>query len=127
MLGFWYSESCSREIKLVSSITVCIGIYLCSSIAALPPVWVGLSLLLGMLSDVLYRQYLKLDPAHTYRKALHHGIYAMQLFALFSLVYLLPEQHKWALWLQALGFNAVGLFLVSIYHNRAKRHDQPDE
>lgn len=129
MLDFWYSPRCSREIKLVSSIAVCIGIYLCSTIVELPALWVGLSLMLGMLTHVLYSVYLKLAlaPASAYRNTLHNGIYIFQLFVLFSLAYILPEQRKWILWLQCLGFNLIGLFLVSIYSNRAKRHDQLDE
>ena len=123
MLKFWYSEHCSREIKLVSSIVACIGIYLCSTIAELAPLWVGISLMLGMLTHLLYTQSLKLAPSHLYRNTLQNGIYIFQLFALLSLAYVLPEQHKWLLWLQCLGFDAVGLFLLSIYSNRAKRHD----
>lgn len=127
MLDFWYSPRCSHEIKLVSSIVVCIGIYLCSIVVELPALWVGLSLMLGMLTHVLYSVYLKLAPVSAYRNTLHNGIYIFQLFALFGLAYLLPAQYKWILWLQCLGFNLIGLFLVSIYSNRAKRHDQPYE
>lgn len=123
MLEFWYSERCSREIKLISSITVCIGIYLCSRIAELAPLWVGFSLALGMLIHVLFTQYLKLATSHPYRTTLRNGIYMLQGFALFSFAYLLPEQHKWILWLQGIGFHALGLFLISIYSNRAKRYD----
>ncbi|MCJ8161032.1 hypothetical protein [Acinetobacter zhairhuonensis] len=123
MLGFWYSKRCNREIKLVSSIVVCIGIYLCSTVAELAPLWVVISLFLGFLTHVLYTLYLKLTPSHTYRNTLHNGIYIFQLFALLSLAYVLPEQHKWVLWLQCLGFDTVGLFLTSIYSHRAKRHD----
>ncbi|TCB35710.1 hypothetical protein E0H82_06905 [Acinetobacter sp. ANC 4910] len=122
MLEFWYSERCSREIKLLSSIVVCSAIYFCSSIAQLAPLWVGLSLILGVLIHVLFTQYLKLATSHPYRITLRNGIYIFQLFALLSLAYILPEQHKWVLWLQCIGFHALGLFLVSIYSNRAKRH-----
>ena len=127
MLGFWYSSRCSREIKLISSISVCIGIYLCSTVAALAPFWVALSLLLGMLTHVLYTYTLRLKPTDAYRNTLQNGIYIFQFFALCSLAYLLSVQHKWIYWLQCLGFDLIGLFLVSIYSNRAKRHDQPDE
>ena len=122
MLEFWYSERCSREIKLLSSIVVCSAIYFCSRIAELAPLWVGLSLLSGILIHVLFTQYLKLATSHPYRITLRNGIYIFQLFALLSLAYVLPEQHKWVLWLQCVGFHTLGLFLVSIYSKRAKRH-----
>ena len=35
----------------------------------------------------------------------------------------LPEQHKIALGIQCIGFSAVGLFILSIYGNRAKRFE----
>ena len=127
MLGFWYSSRCSREIKLISSISVCIGIYLCSTVAALAALWVALSLFLGMLTNVLYTYSLRLKPTDTYQNILRNVIYIIQFFALCSLAYLLPVQHKWIYWLQCLGFDLIGLFLVSIYSNRATRHDQPDE
>lgn len=122
MLEFWYSERCSREIKLVSSLVVCGAIYFCSSITQLAPLWVGFSLALGVLIHILFTQFLKLATSHPYRITLRNGIYIFQLFALLSLAYVLPEQHKWVLWLQCIGFHALGLFLVSIYSNRAKRH-----
>ena len=123
MLEFWYSERCTREIRLICSIGVCISIYFCSRIAQLAPLWVGLSLLSGMLMHILFTQSLKLATSHPYRITLRNGIYIFQLFALLSLIYLLPEPHKWVLWLQCLGFHALGLFLLSIYLNRAKRYD----
>jgi Na+/proline symporter len=83
---------------------------------------VGLSLVLGVLIHVLFTQFLKLAASNPYRITLRNGIYIFQLFALLSLAYVLPEQHKWVLWLQSIGFHALGLFLVSIYSNRAKHH-----
>jgi hypothetical protein len=35
--------------------------------------------------------------------------------------FLLPQSHQWILAIQVIGLSALGLFIVSIYQNRAPR------
>ncbi|EPH37350.1 hypothetical protein L291_0428 [Acinetobacter guillouiae MSP4-18] len=65
-------------------------------------------------------------------KIAQHNVYAQgfkilfsiyPLLALMLLMAFLPAQHKILTSIQAVGFAALGLFIMSIYQNRAKRFD----
>ncbi|MDM1341410.1 hypothetical protein [Acinetobacter pseudolwoffii] len=128
MLEFWYSERCHRQIKLVVIIATCIVIYAASTVAQLDPVLVGLSLGIGIVVHLLHHFRSKISKANPYA----HGFGALSrvipIIALITLFGYLPEQHqqwaKFALGLQCLGFAAIGLFIVSVYENRAKRFEE---
>ncbi|WP_228716178.1 hypothetical protein [Acinetobacter indicus] len=61
-------------------------------------------------------------PEHQ-RRLMHWGLNLAPLLLLSVLLLFLPKMQLWAMALQALGFILVGLFMVSIYQQRAKRFD----
>ena len=48
MLEFWYSDQCSRQIKLMVCIATCVMIYLCSTVQQLSAMFTGMSITIGM-------------------------------------------------------------------------------
>ena len=127
MLEFWYSERCNRQLKLIIIIAVCIVIYIASTVAKLGPIFVGISLVIGMLMHVLHEFRLKLSPENPYAEGFRALTIAIPMVAVISLISYLPKTGEiWetvALGLQCLGFVAIGLFIVSIYNKRAKRFE----
>ena len=127
MLEFWYSERCNRQLKLIIIIAVCIVIYIASTVAKLGPIFVGISLAIGMLIHALREFRLKLSPENPYAEGFRALTMAIPIVAVISLIGYLPKTGEiWktvALGLQCLGFVAIGLFIVSIYNQRAKRFE----
>ena len=127
MLDFWYSDRCSRQVKLIVIITTCIVIYVASSVVQLGPVFVGLSLALGILIHVLRHFRLKLSVSNPYANGFGALSRVIPIVALITLFGYLPEYSqtwaKFALGLQCIGFVAIGLFMVSVYENRAQRFE----
>ena len=123
MLDFWYSERCSREIKLIMCISTCVIIFLSSKVAALSPLLTGFSLAVGMLIHLLKRLAIKTQPNHPYKSGVQIIIFVTILTAIISLLINLAHQNFWALAIQCLGFIALGLFIVSIYSSRAPRFE----
>ncbi|AWL30056.1 hypothetical protein DJ533_16510 [Acinetobacter defluvii] len=123
MLDFWYSERCTRQVKLMVSIVLCIAIYYCSSIAKLSPLFVGISLAIGIILHVLKQLSLKTPTQTVQFKLLKAFIMLLPAFALASMVWSLPQQNLLYLILQCLGFIALGFILIANYENRAKRSD----
>jgi len=127
MLEFWYSERCNRQIKLIVIITTCILIYAASTVAQLGPVFVGVSLAIGIVVHLLHHFRLKISKSNPYANGFSALSRVIPIIALITLFGYLPEQHqqwtKFALGLQCLGFAAIGLFIVSIYESRAKRFE----
>lgn len=123
MLDFWYSERCTRQIKLIICIAVCAVIYYCSNIQQLSPLFTGLSLAVGLALHFLRIVHLNIANTNRY-KAIFQIIFSMlPIIALIALIIFLPQTHKAILALQCICFSAIGLFLVSIYENRAKRFE----
>lgn len=123
MLDFWYSERCTRQMKLIVSILLCIAIYYCSSIAKLSPLWVGISLATGIFVHVFKQLSLK-QAIHQIGVSLCRIIIiAFPTLVLIGLYMYLPPQNKLYLSLQSLGFIALGFILIANYENRAKRVD----
>ena len=123
MFNYWYSERCTRQIKLIVCIATCAVIYYASTFAELNGIYVGISLGIGMLSHVLRTVALKLPDQNPYREGFGRLFFCIPLIALITLFGYLPEQHKIALAVQCVGFSAIGLFIVSIYGDRAKRFE----
>lgn len=123
MLDFWYSERCTRQIKLIICIAVCAIIYYCSNIQQLSPLFTGLSLAVGLALHFLRIVHLNIANTNRY-KAIFQIIFSMlPIIALIALIIFLPQTHKAILAIQCICFSAIGLFLVSIYENRAKRFE----
>lgn len=123
MLDFWYSSRCTREIKLISSVLTCAIIYYCASIEKLSPIFTVVCLLLGVLIHILFQLRLKLSTTHRYAQGFKILFSIFPIFALLLILFLLPPSHKLWISIQAVGFTALGLFIVSIYQNRAKRFE----
>lgn len=123
MLDFWYSERCTREIKLITSIATCAIIYYCSTFEKLSPTWTVCCLVLGMAIHVLKIQADKISLQNPYAQGFKILFSALPLAVLILIIYLLPNQNIIFTAIQAVGFTALGLFIVSIYQNRAKRFE----
>ena len=123
MLNFWYSERCTREIKLIVSMSTCLLIYLCSSVKQLSTSLTIASVGLGILLHVLRLTYLKIQADNPYKTGFGLIFVIVPLVLFISIIGLIPPQHKLMLSLQAIGFVALGLFIISIYSERAKRYD----
>ena len=127
MLEFWYSERCSRQIKLIVIIATCILIYAASTVAHLDPVFVGVGLAIGIVVHLLHHFRLKISKSNPYANGFSALSRVIPIIALITLFGYLPEQHeqwtKFALGLQCFGFAAIGFFIVSIYESRAKRFE----
>ena len=125
MLAFWYSERCSRQIKFCAIVFTCTLILLCAERLKLAPLFSALSLGIGLLMHLLYltlqtRQSMLAQPWRSIVQKMPYGLLVILFFCL-------PRTGNWADMLmqilQCLGFSALGLFLLSIYQNRAKRFD----
>ncbi|MCG2609195.1 hypothetical protein LZZ98_11795 [Acinetobacter sp. SM34] len=118
MLEFWYSDKCSHQLKLMVCIATCVIIYLCSTVQQLSAVFTGISVGIGMAVHGLRALNLKIAVDNPYKKGFAILILIMPLMALISLISVLPAQHKLMLAIQAIGFAAIGLFLLSGFPKR---------
>ena len=123
MLDFWYSERCTREIKLITSIVTCVIIYYCSSFEKLSPTFTIICLAIGIATHVLRMLSLKIAENNPYAQGFKILFAIFPMLALVMIIYLIPTTHKIFTAIQAIGFTALGLFIVSIYQNRAKRFE----
>ncbi len=123
MLDFWYSERCTREIKLVSSIVLCGMIYYCSGIEKLSTTLTIICIGIGVVMHLLHLQSLKIAENNPYAQGFKMLFSIAPIVAVILVICLLPSQHKLFTAIQAMGFSALGLFIVSIYQNRAKRFE----
>ena len=124
MLDFWYSERCTREIKLVTCISTCVIIFLCAKLMPLSSVFVGLSLAIGVLIHVLRMFSLKIKATHPHQTSFQIIFFVLILTATINLLIQLPKVPQlWALAIQCIGFIALGLFIVTIYTGRSKRFE----
>ena len=121
MLDFWYSDKCHRQLKLALCVVVCLMIYMCAKVAELSIIFSVVSLGLGVLVHVLRAVKLKLLESGHYNRGFDAMFFILPLLYWLTLMVLLPTQHVWALMLQAVGFSVLGLFVISIYSNRARR------
>ncbi|WP_425915747.1 hypothetical protein [Acinetobacter sp. TSRC1-2] len=125
MLEFWYSDKCSRQIKLMVCIATCVMIYLCSTVQQLSSLFTGISIAIGMGIHGLRALSLKIAEDNPYKKGFAMLIFIIPLIALIILISALPTQHKIVLAMQAIGFVAIGLFILSMFPNH--RFDKNEE
>ena len=121
MLDFWYSERCTRGIKLGICIATCVIIYLSSTVEKLPALFVVMSLLLGMIHHFLQQKISRIQADNPYAEGFSIIGFVFPIMALITLIAFLPQSHQWILAIQVIGLSALGLFIVSIYQNRAPR------
>lgn len=125
MLEFWYSDKCTHQIKLMVCIATCVMIYLCSTVQQLSLMFTGISIVIGMGIHGLRTLSLKISADNPYKKGFVILILVMPLMALITLISALPTQHKIILATQAIGFSAIGLFILSTFPKR--RFDKNQE
>ncbi|KAB0654754.1 hypothetical protein F7P73_02455 [Acinetobacter bohemicus] len=118
MLQFWYSDKCTRQIKLMVCIATCIMIYLCSTMQQLSAMFIGISLMIGMGIHLLRALSLKIAADHPYKNGFALLFWVIPFTALMTLIAALPTKHKIMLILQTIGFTAIGLFILSTFPNR---------
>ncbi|MFH7766643.1 hypothetical protein [Acinetobacter sp. BSP-28] len=118
MLEFWYSDKCSRQLKLMVCIATCVIIYICSTVQQLSPMFTGISVGIGMGIHVLRALSLKVSANNPYKKGFTILVFIMPLMALITLISMLPAEHKLMLAIQAIGFVAIGLFILSTLPKR---------
>ena len=118
MLQFWYSDRCTRQIKLIVCIATCVMIYLCSTVQQLSAMFSGISLMIGMGIHLLRALSLKIAADNPYKNGFTLLFRLMPFTALMTLIAALPTEHKIMLALQSIGFTAIGLFILSTFPNR---------
>lgn len=118
MLEFWYSEKCSRQLKLMVCIATCVIIYICSTLQQLSPILTGMSVAIGMGIHVLRALSLKISADNPYKKGFSILVFIMPLMAMITLISMLPVEHKLMLAIQVIGFAAIGLFILSTLPKR---------
>ena len=118
MLQFWYSDKCTRQIKLLVSIATCVMIYLCSTVQQLSAMFSGISLMIGMSIHLLRALNLKIAADHPYKNGFTLLFWVIPFTAMMTLMAALPTEHKIMLILQTIGFTAIGLFILSTFPNR---------
>ena len=118
MLQFWYSDKCTRQIKLLVSIATCVMIYLCSTVQQLSAMFSGISLMIGMSIHLLRALNLKIAADHPYKNGFTLLFWVIPFTALMTLIAALPTEHKIMLILQTIGFTAIGLFILSTFPDR---------
>ena len=118
MLQFWYSDKCTRQIKLMVCIATCVMIYLCSTVQQLSAMFSGISLMIGMGIHLLRALSLKIAEDNAYRNGFTILFRLIPFTALMTLIAALPTEHKIMLILQMIGFTAIGLFILSTFPNR---------
>jgi hypothetical protein len=115
MLEFWYSDKCTRQIKLIVCIATCVMIYLCSTVQQLSPMFTGISIAIGMSLHGLRTLSLKIAADNPYKKGFAILTFVMPLIALITLISMLPAEHRLMLIIQLIGFAAIGLFILSTF------------
>ena len=123
MLHFWYSERCTRQIKLlICIVTVAVNLYF-SEMAKLSTSLTLLSLALGVAIHGLYSFLLKLQHRElAWSQRLHYLPSLTFLIGLTVLLLQLPTEQQLVQGVQIIGFSLVGFYLASIYTNRTPRY-----
>lgn len=124
MLNFWYSERCTRTIKLIICISTCVVILLTAEIKKLDFLSTLMSLCLGLSLHIIHHVLIQ-------SKRLKHQLKAYYAFSPFILIvffiFMLSalnfqnSREFFALFVQLMDYSAVGLFVVSLYASRTPR------
>lgn len=123
MLDFWYSDRCSREMKLGACVVTCLIIYACSSFERLTTTLTLFCLATGAGLHFIRILKNKLTANHPYAEGFHILFFVLPIICMLAVITNLPDNHKLLSAVQALGFGLLGIFVTSIYANRAKRFD----
>lgn len=125
MLRFWYSCSCTRQVRLIICISTCTLILLCAEASKLATLFTLQCLGVGALIDLLYRVSRRRDQENPVR---HGFTIAFRLLPIIAFPLLLIQidftdlSQGLAELVQCIGFVAVGFMVLSTATHRAKRH-----
>ena len=103
---------------------MCIRDSLCSTQEQLSPIFIGLSLAIGMTLHMLRALRLKMTQDNPYKQGFAILFFVFPLILLITLISNLPSEHKFVLTVQALGFVGLGLFILSTFPNRKFDHTE---
>ena len=125
MLDFWYSERCTRQIKLIICIAVCAVIYYCSNIQQLSPLFTGLSLAVGLALHFLRIAHLNIVNTNSY-KPIFQIIFSM--LPIIALIFMHMKEGEILIpGAQGIGFMALAICLFSplslLNQNQPKNED----
>lgn len=121
MLNFWYSDRCTRQIKLLLCIAAFVLLYICNQQQEIPRSTALLSLFVGSAVHLVYL----VRTQEKFRRLQAYSIWFYFCLALFliGLIIWLPEINKALASIQVLAYSLLGFFLISIYSQRSRRHD----
>lgn len=121
ILDFWYSERCTRQMKLIICISTCCIIFLSSTDVKLSTTHVIFALCLGATCHFIHHAQNKLKASSPYKTGFDILFFTFPILAMIGLITTLPNEGQVLLIFQSFGFIAVGFFIVSIYSQRTKR------
>lgn len=120
ILDFWYSERCTREIKLIVCISTCVVIFIASQQAELALWDVAFALFIGVSLHLTRSGIRKIQQKNPNMNAVQ-WLMILPIIALLILIFSLPSTHQFSLAMQSIGFSALGFFIITLYENRAPR------
>lgn len=125
MFNFWYSERCTRPIKLSVIIGTCVVILTASQSLQLSTTFTGFSLALGVLLHFIHAWSLQIRQNHPDKKHFQRLFLGIPIVGILLLSLSLAATDLISflvLWVQLLGFVLIGFFLVSTVEHRAKHN-----
>lgn len=114
MLSLWYSKKCTRQTKFIITIFVCATILLLQSVVELSPLWVTISVAVGLAMHFYITHHEKM-------KLSEHLVWLPVIATMFSFFYLNTHTSLFLLG-QIVLFCFLGFSLASIYMNRQPRN-----
>ncbi|MDQ8935083.1 hypothetical protein [Acinetobacter rudis] len=121
MLDFWYSERCTRQLKLLLCIGVFALLYYCNNLQELPQSLALSSLAIGFLVHFVYK--IRLNTSKKHIRLYAKWLYLILMLVWFGLITQLPKTNQLLSSIQLAGYSLLGFFLVTIYSQRSRRHD----
>lgn len=125
MLSFWYSERCTRAIKLTVIIGTCMVILTASKSLQLSTILSVFSLALGMLLHFIRMWSLKIKQHHPDKTSFQRLFLGIPIVGIVLLSLSLNAKDLISfllLWVQLIGFIGIGFFLIATVEQRAKRN-----
>ena len=117
MFNFWYSEKCTRQIKLIICIATCVLVLIAAEFSKLSLVLTIICIVCGISLHLIRTLSERIQPDHPYYRGFQILFFTTQILIFFGLLDTLEYQNLKeliALATQVIGFVAIGLFVISI-------------
>ena len=117
MFNFWYSEKCTRQIKLMICIATCVLVLIAAEFSKLSLVLTIICIVCGISLHLIRTLSERIQPSHPYYRGFQILFFTIQILIFFGLLDTLEYQNLKeliALATQVIGFVAIGLFVISI-------------